>query len=211
MSEIARLEQSKRRLWAKGGGAHDRTVRVMRVLLPAAVGALGAWMLYAPFAARSELSFLLSKDQVEMAKERLRVTSATYRGQDARGRPFELNAQSAVQKTSAEPVVRITGLDGRITLSDGPARVVADQGAYDMRTETVGVPGTLDVTSSSGYALKATGVTVDLKARAVRGSGGVRGSLPIGRFSADRLFADLDKRIVRLDGNARMTIHQGAL
>ena len=43
------------------------------------------------------------------------------------------------------------------------------------------------------------------------GQGGVNGSLNIGQFSANQLTADLDKRIVRLQGNARLRINQGVL
>jgi lipopolysaccharide export system protein LptC len=35
--------------------------------------------------------------------------------------------------------------------------------------------------------------------------------LNIGRFSANQLSADLDQRVVRLSGNAKLRINQGAL
>ena len=43
------------------------------------------------------------------------------------------------------------------------------------------------------------------------GQGGVDGTLNIGRFSANQLTADLDQRIVRLQGNARLRINQGVI
>ena len=59
--------------------------------------------------------------------------------------------------------------------------------------------------------LDASNVAVDLKTRTLTGTGGVNGALNIGQFSANALSADLDKRIVRLEGNARLRINQGAI
>jgi len=80
-----------------------------------------------------------------------------------------------------------------------------------METERVAVPGAVQVRSANGYRLDASNVAVDLKARSLTGRGGVEGALNIGRFSANALSADLDRRIVRLEGNARLRINQGVL
>src|SRR3546814_3769217 len=63
-----------------------------------------------------------------------------------------------------------------------------------METETVAVPGTVQVESANGYSIDASNVAVDLNTRSLSGEGGVEGTLNIGRFSANRLTADLDKR-----------------
>ena len=64
---------------------------------------------------------------------------------------------------------------------------------------------------TNGYRLDASNVAVDLKTRSLIGTGGVEGALNIGQFSANALSADLDKRIVRLEGNARLRINQGVI
>ncbi len=211
MSDRAEQDKSLRRLWASAGGSHDRVVRILRGGLPLVIGVVAAVLVFSPFAARDEVSFLLSKDSVEVARERLRVASATYRGQDAQGQPFALMAASAVQTSSADPVVRMTDLSGAIRLVDGPATIFAANGAYDMKREQVGVTGPITVKAAGGYQLEARDVVIDLKGRSLAGAGGVEGALNIGRFSANRLEADLDARIVRLTGDARLTINQGVL
>lgn len=211
MSERAEQDRSLRRLWATTGSSHDRVVNVLRNGLPLVIGVVAAVLVFSPFTHRAEVSFLLSKDSVEVARERMRLSEATYRGQDAKGQPFALVAKSAVQKSSADPVVRMAGLSGAIRLADGPATIAADNGSYDMRSEMVGVTGPISVTAADGYRLVARDVTLDLKARSLAGSGGVDGALNIGRFSANRLVADLDARTIKLSGNARLTINQGAL
>ena len=211
MSERADLDRTMRRMWATSGSSHDRVVRILRYGLPMVIGVVAAVLVFSPFTQRAEISFLLSKDKVEMAQERMKVTRAEYRGQDAKGQPFALLAGSAVQKSSVEPIVRMTDLSGAIKLNDGPATIVAKDGAYNMDTEKVAVPGTVQVKSANGYRIEASNVAVDLKTRSLAGQGGVNGSLNIGQFSANQLTADLDKRIVRLQGNARLRINQGVL
>jgi len=71
--------------------------------------------------------------------------------------------------------------------------------------------GTVKVRSASGYRLDASNVAIDLKTRTLAGQGGVNGALNIGQFSANELSADLDQRVVRLQGNARLRINQGVL
>ena len=211
MSERAELDRTMRRMWAASGSSHDRVVRILRYGLPLVIGVVGAILVFSPFTQRTEVSFLLAKDKVEVAKERMKVTRAEYRGQDAKGQPFALLAGSAVQKSSAEPIVRMTDLSGAIKLVDGPATIVARDGAYNMDTEKVDFPGAVQVKGADGYRIDANNVAIDLKSRSLVGQGGVNGTLNIGHFSANELTADLDKRIVRLQGNARLRINQGVL
>ncbi|AJA10660.1 hypothetical protein SKP52_18955 [Sphingopyxis fribergensis] len=211
MSERADLDRTMRRMWATSGSSHDKVVRILRYGLPLVIGVVAAVLVFSPFTQRAEISFLLSKDKVDMASERMKVTRAEYRGQDAKGQPFALLAGSAVQKSSAEPIVRMTDLSGAIKLADGPATIVAKDSAYNMDTEKVDVPGLLRVKSAGGYRIDASNVAVDLKTRSLIGQNGVNGTLNIGTFSANQLTADLDKRIVRLQGNARLRINQGVI
>ena len=69
---------------------------------PVAAGAaqdvvLTAYRAMAPLQNGPEISFILDKNKVETTRERMRVQTARYRGQDNQGRPFTLDAASAVQ------------------------------------------------------------------------------------------------------------------
>ncbi len=211
MSERADLDRTMRRMWAASGSSHDRVIRILRFGLPLVIGVVAAVLIFSPFTQRTEASFLLSKDKVDVARERMKVARAEYRGQDSKGQPFALIAGSAVQKSSAEPIVEMRDLSGAIRLADGPATIAATAGQYDMDSETVAVPGLVKVTSADGYRIDASNVAINLKDRSLSGTGGVDGTLNIGRFSANALSANLDERIVRLSGNARLRINQGVL
>lgn len=199
-------KRSARRRWAAPGSSHDKVMRLLSVALPVGVGVLAAFLVMAPIYAGGDVSFVLDKNKVEVARERLKIQAAQYRGQDGRGRAFTLDAGSAVQRSSAEPVVELRTLDARIALDDGPARLHADRGRYDMNAEQVQVDGPIAFRAADGYRLDTRDATVDLKARTLASGGAVTGALRQGTFSANRLRADLEARTVTLQGRARLRI-----
>jgi len=208
MTDAADLIRDKRRHWAAPGGSHDRRVQFLARWLPGLVGVVLAAMVLGPLFNRGEISFLLDRNKVDTTSERLRVGNAMYRGEDNQGHPFTVTAGSAVQVSAREPVVRMEKLAARIRLSDGPAELAAEHGAYDYAAETVNVDGLVTFTAADGYAMTTNHVAIDLRSRAVSGTGGVSGAVPAGTFSAERLSADLDSRVLKLDGNVRMLIEQ---
>lgn len=211
MSEIADQVRDRRRRWAAPGSSHDVVVRLLGWLLPVLVGVLVAFLAMAPLTNRGDISFVLAKDRVDVAGERLRATAATYRGEDSRGRPFRLTAGSAVQATSREPVLRLTDLAAEIVQPEGPARLVADRARYDMDDERVTVDGPVRFMSADGYRLETSDVQVDLRSRSLMSDRPVTGSMALGNFSAGGIKADLDRRVVVLDGRVRLRMVQGAL
>lgn len=211
MSEQADRERTLRQLFAAPGGRHDRLVRVLRVALPSIIGVLVAMLVVSPFSNTQEMSFVLAKDEVNMAKERMRLTNAMYRGEDSRGRPFTLRGGSAVQKSSAEPIIRLTDLSGQILMASGPSQLVAGQGYYNLETDKVRVEGPLSYTGGDGFKLTASNVEFAMKTRQIESFGPVNGSTKVGTFRAAKLRADVDARIVRLEGGAHLRIDQNAI
>lgn len=209
MSDVARHGRSSRQIWAAPGSRHDRVVTIARIVLPTAIGVLAAFLVMAPLTAGGDVSFVLDKNKVEVAKERLKIQSAQYRGQDTKGQAFQLNAGSAIQRSSAEPIVQLRDLNASIQLPDGPAQIKADTGRYDMDSERVDLFGPLNFTSANGYDLKTRGAMLDLRQRTMTSGSAVTGVVPQGTFSADRLHADLDNYVVRLDGHARLRLTPG--
>jgi len=203
--------RSERQHFAAPGGSHDRLVTFLAKVLPMGIGVVAALMVITPLSPRGEVSFLLDRNEVAMIDERLRVDNAMYRGQDDKGRPFSLTAGEAVQRSSAEGIVRMNDLVARIALREGPARLGAQAGAYDIDEDVVSIVGPVRLTAADGYRMVARGVSVDLAAKRLVGRGGVEGAVPAGTFSADRLLADMDERTVTLDGNARLRMIPGKL
>jgi len=206
MSATARGVRSPRQQWARPGGRHDRLIRTSNWLIPASIGVLTAFLVMAPLTMAGDVSFVLDKNKVDVAKERMKLQSATYRGTDAKGQPFVLDAGSAVQKSSAEAVVRIQQMAAAIQLQDGPARLTAPTARYDMDAEKVRVDGPIAVRAPNNYSLDTSSADVDLKTRQLTSTAPVTGTVRQGNFSANSMSADLESRTVRLNGNARLRI-----
>jgi lipopolysaccharide export system protein LptC len=211
VTHAADVMRDQRRAWATPGGAHDRLIRTLAVLLPGAVGVVAAVMVLAPLSPRGEVSFLLDRKKVAVTGERLRVADATYRGIDNKGRAFQLSAGSAVQVSAREPDVTMRNLLATIALNEGPAQLGAPEGVYDFNTERVRIGGPVVFTAADGYRMALSNVDIDLKRRLAIGSGGVSGAIPAGTFSANRIIADLAERRIVLDGAARLRMVPGSL
>jgi lipopolysaccharide export system protein LptC len=211
MSELAERDRVVKRGWAAPGGFHDHFIRFLKIAMPALIGVVLAFLAFAPLEDKQEVSFVLDKNKVDQAEERMRVQSAQYRGQDNLGRPFVLNAGLALQETSADPVVQIRDMSAQLQLDQGPARLQAMRASYNMDSDQVDVLGPILLTGSDGYRLQTRDVRVDLRGRTLASRGAVSGQMPLGRFTANSLQANLDDRRVVLSGRARLHIVQGGL
>ena len=209
MTARADLQRNRRREFAAPGGSHDRTVRILSVLLPGMIGVLLAVMITAPLSPRGEISFLLDRTKVAMVNDRMRALGAMYRGQDDRGRAFSVTAGSAIQHTAAQQLVQMKDVTARSMLDDGPAVMVAETGIYDFAHQTITVPGPVNMQSSDGYRMVTQGADIDLDHRQLVSHGAVEGRIPSGTFSADRIVANLDTHDIRLDGHAKFRMVPG--
>lgn len=211
MSDAADRGREARQNWAVPGSHHDKVIRFAKIALPSAVGVLIAFLALAPLDRSGDVSFILDKNKVENAPERMRVDTARYSGEDNQGRPFEIVAKSAVQRHSDTPVVDIRGMMAQLSLAQGPVTLLANFARYNLDQQMVRIVGPIRATGPDGYLLNTSDVTVDLKNRRITGSGGVQGRMRLGQFSAGRMTADLGQRTVTLDGGARLKIMQGAV
>lgn len=203
--------RNRRQSFAAPGGSHDRLVGFLARFLPMGVGIVAALMIVTPLAPRGEVSFLLDRNKVAMIDNRLSVDKAMYRGRDDGGRPFSLMAGQAVQRSSAEGLVRMRDLVANMVLTDGPARLSADGGTYNISSEIVSIDGSVVLNAQDGYAMVARGVSVNLQQRVMTGDEGVSGSIPGGTFSARTMRADLAERVLTLEGDARIRMTPGKL
>lgn len=188
------------------GGRRDRAVRVAKIAFPVLALLLCAALVLLPLSVRQEFSFLLSKDSVMMADERMRVQEASYRGETADGEPFEIVAESGVQKSSSVPVVLLTGLAASIIRADGPARVTAPSGEFRIDENRLLVNGPVKAESQSGYSLDGGEIMVDINTRMISSGNPVTGRIPVGAFRADRFTGDVDGRRVVLEGRTHLRI-----
>ena len=211
MSDLANQERATKQRWAIPGSSHDRLVRFAKIALPSAVGVVIAFLAMAPLDKSGDVSFILDKNQVENAPERMRVEQARYVGEDNRGQKFQIVANRALQRSSEQPVVDIWGMLAKFGLAQGPVTVAANKGRYNIDEQKVDVQGPVRVAGPEGEQLLTRDVTVDLKQNTMTSQGRVTGRMKLGQFEAGRLRANLGDRTVVLDGGTRLKIVQGAV
>ncbi len=188
------------------GGGWDRFVRVVKLALPAAavglLGVIGTW----PLTSAREFSFLLAKDKVAMSKERLRTDTAVYRGETTAGDPFVIHAAGAVQRSSAVPIIELMALTADVRLSDGPARVTAPGGRYEIDRDVLVVRGPVVMHTANGYSVNGDAIRISLLDHSVTTDRPVDGTVPLGTFRANALSGDVDGKRVRLSGGTHLHI-----
>ncbi len=211
MSEAANRDRAIKRHWAEPGSRHDAVVTATKYGLPIVIGGLILLLAIAPFDKRGDVSFILDKNKVDQAQERMRVENARYVGEDNHGQRFVIVADRAVQPTSSVPVVAIEGMRAQLNLAKGPLTIAALRGRYNLEQEWVRIDGPVSVAGSGGYRLATRDVTVDLDKRNLVSRGPVSGSMELGQFQAGQLRADLDARTVSLEKGVRLKIYQGAV
>ena len=197
--------------WAEPGSGHDRIVRLAKIILPSAVGILLAILALAPLEKKGDVSFILDKKKVQSAPERMRVEAARYTGTDNKGQQFVMLANRAVQQSSDTPIVDIHGMLARLQQAQGPLMITASQGRYNIDTQRVAIDGAVKVAGNEGFQLSTSNVLVDLKQRHLESQGPAQGAMRLGQFQAGHIKADLNDKVVVLDGGARLKIVQGTV
>ena len=200
MSEAALETRGRRQVWARPGGQHDWLVRALRWALPVGILALVVVLATAPLRRAREVNFLVDKKTAERAPERMRLQTARYTGSDGRGRPFVLDADSAVQTDPRSRFVTMNGMRAELRLDTGPAVVEAPAARYDIRAQTVAVDGPVRFRGADGYRLDAGAAVIDLKTQTLVSREPLSFASADGRrVTAGAATVDLNKRTVASD------------
>ena len=190
-----------------GPDRYQRFVRWMRIVVPAAVVALAVVTLLWPLAKDTEVSFLLSHDDVARSDDQVRMVNPRYQGTDAIDRQFTVSARSGVQNTPDAPAVSLDGIMASMERGAGiSAHAEADAGLYLVDDQRLKLDGEVVFETGDGYRLVARQAEVDLARRIARGDAPVTGSGPLGVFEAQRFEIRVDAREAIFDGGVRMHI-----
>jgi lipopolysaccharide export system protein LptC len=89
--------------------------------------------------------------------------------------------------------------------------IAANQGRYNNDTHKVAIDGPVKVAGNDGFQHSTTNVQVDLDDRQLVSQGPAQGAMRLGQFEAGHIKANLNDKVVVLDGGARLKIVQGAV
>ena len=195
MVVISRAELARRYAQAR---RHSRLVRFLRFLIPfgavLAATAIIAIAILDPFRRLSTglevASFNLTGSQITMEQPHLR-------GYKQDMRPYEVNADTALQDLKKPTIMDLMGMKAKIGLADHKlAWIEALQGLYDSAAEKMIVDKPLNI-KSDGYDVQMKSAKVDFKAGNVFTDQAVRVIMSTGTIEADKMeVIDSGRKIV---------------
>lgn len=202
-----------RRDWApqrnplRVGGLYDKTIWLLRVVLPVLAIALAVVTAAYPFFNQRETSFVLARDSIEASEDRLRMVNPRYSGIDSDNRPFKVRAVSAVQPRGVVDEVLLTGIAAQMQLKgDIEVSVEAGQGTYIPSNEELSLSAPVQIVTSNGYRIDAADSVVDLDDHLVSSNQPVDAAGPLGRFKANGFAVRIDEDKIIFNGGVKAVI-----
>ncbi len=186
---------------------YSRFVVLMKRLL-----SLGAFLIIAAvlaffFVQRMPRQLQMSYERLGRIENDLTMVKPRLAGADAKGNPFVITADSAVQDAHDPQKASLKNLEADLTLDrHNWLNARARTGTVDMTSGTLDLSGGIDVFTATGYELHSNSATANLKQSVIHGHEPVTGQGPQGSLRADEFHADRATNTLTLSGHVRMTL-----
>jgi lipopolysaccharide export system protein LptC len=186
---------------------YTRFVSLMKRALPVAASLLIGAVLVFSFIPRQSDKITMAYQQLGRIDNDLAMIKPRLSGSDARGNPFVVTADIAVQDARNTRRARLRNIEADLSLDKQRwINAAATDGLYDMSAGSLVLSGGISVYSDSGYELHTKSGNVDLRSGVFRGQKEVTGQGPLGNFRADHFELRRASRQILLDGNVHMTM-----
>jgi lipopolysaccharide export system protein LptC len=190
---------------------YTRFVTLMKRALPIAALVLLAAVAVYVFQPRQQDRVAMTFERVGEVANDLAMTKPRLSGTDAKGNPFVVTAERAVQLGHNSRRARLESVDADITLDkERWLNATANNGIFDADARTLVLDGGISVFSDDGYELHTRSAHFDLKKGFAHGEQKVTGQGPLGTMSADRFEVDKTTQQIRLKGNVHTTFQKAA-
>ena len=183
------------------------------VTLMKRVLSLGAFLIIAAvlaffFVQRQPRQLSMSYEKLGRIENDLAMVKPKLTGTDAKGNPFVITADMAVQDSKNAKKASLQNLEADLVAQkNGWINARAKAGVVDMAAGHLELSGGMDVFTDTGYELHSSSASMNLKQSEVHGHEPVTGRGPEGTFRADRFHADRNTNLLTLTGNVQMTFH----
>ena len=186
---------------------YSRFVALMKRLL-----SLGAFLIIAAvlaffFVQRMPRQLQMSYEKLGRIENDLTMVKPRLAGADAKGNPFVITADSAVQDAHNPKKASLKNLEADLTVDkQNWVNARARTGMVDMDTGALELRGGIDVFTATGYELHSNSASANLKQSVIHGHEPVTGQGPQGSLRADEFHADRATNILTLSGHVHMTL-----
>lgn len=187
---------------------HSRMVRILRIVVPAAVllslAGLLAVSIFNPF------HMLMPKLPLDLGNLVVSGTKITMESPHLSGytpdqRPYELWAKTAVQDLTDSDHVELNKLKTKLLMQDGSTVFLnAHSGLFDNKAQTLDLHKDILLQTTSGYEARLTQAFVDMVKNTVDSDEHVDVNLPNGTLSSDRLRITEGGAVIKFEGNVVM-------
>lgn len=204
---ISRAELARRYAAAK---RHSRVVRFLRFLIPfGAVLAAITIITIAVLDPFRQLSTGLAVASFNLSGSQITMEQPHLRGFKQDMRPYEVNADKALQDLKQPTILDLMGMKAKIGLADHKlAWIEALQGLYDSGAEKMTVDKPLHIKSDS-YDVQMQSAKVDFKAGNVFTDQAVRVIMSSGTIEADRMEVIESGRRIVFSGRVKTLLQSG--
>jgi lipopolysaccharide export system protein LptC len=186
---------------------YSRFVTLMKRIL-----SLGAFLIIAAvlaffFVQRMPRQLQMSYERLGRIENDLTMVKPRLAGADAKGNPFVITADSAVQDAHNVKRASLKNLEADLTLDrQNWVNARARRGVVDMGSGELELNGGIDVFTATGYELHSNSASANMKQSVIHGHETVTGQGPQGTLRADSFHADRATNILTLSGHVHMTL-----
>ena len=186
---------------------YSRFVHLMKRVL-----SLGAFLIIAAvlaffFAQRLPRQPQMTYEILDKINNDLAMIKPRLSGADAKGNPYVITADMAVQDANNAKKASLKNLEVDLALdSNNWLNARAKSGTVDMSIGQLELRGGIDLFTATGYELHSAGASVNLKQNVIHGHDSVTGQGPNGTLRADEFYADRANKILTLTGHVQMSL-----
>ncbi len=186
---------------------YSRFVHLMKRLL-----SLGAFLIIAAvlaffFVQRLPRQVQMSYERLGHVENDLAMMKPRLSGADAKGNPYVITADMAVQDAHNPKKASLKNLEADLALdSKNWLNARARTGMVDMTTGQLELTGGIDVFTATGYELHSKSASANLKQSVIHGHEPVTGQGPDGTLRSDEFHADRTTNTLTLSGHVQMTL-----
>lgn len=187
---------------------YTQFVTIMKRALPIGAGVILAVVVAYSLIPRQSDRITVSYEQMGRVDNDLAMIKPRLSGTDAKGNPFVITADAAIQERRNTHRARLNNVEADISLDQQRwVNASAAKGLFDMDAGTLALVGGISIYSDSGYEIHTATGNIDLKKSLFHGPGEVKGQGPLGTFRADRFELDRAKEQLLLTGHVQMTMY----
>lgn len=200
----------RQRTTGADAAARAKVMRRMRVALPIlALVLIGAFFLNAREQGPED-AFLDDFADLEATPESLKTAKPHFTGVDARGNPYEVTADAALQQANGGKIVDLEAPRAVTSARNGQSVVAARTGVFDADAKRLDLTAGVTFEHKVGptnYVLRTDQATYTIDDRRVVSEAGVAGEGADGeRLKADRMSADDREGKLVFEGNVSMRL-----